>query len=342
MGRSLRPWWLALGVSLLLHVILLGGANWRLPTKELPAEPIRFEARLVPLVAPPPPVAKPAVSAPPVYRAPPQAENPVQPTAPPVDVSSDPVKISALIDPVLSVDTPPVVLPDPVQVAPAAPDPVELAPPPLNALPARIDMRFKVSYGLASGEQTMVWVNEDGQHYTLISVAEATGLAGIFYRGKFVQTSRGRITPRGLQPEEFWDQRGDKRSSARFDAAQGHLTLDPAKGAPRHFTYQGEVQDVLSLFFHLALTAPPSADRLTYTVFNGKKLRNYTYAVLGESVVETAVGSLRMLHLARVGDERDGRFEVWLAVDRHYLPVRVMSSDDKGNEVELNIQSIMP
>lgn len=351
MGRSLRPWWLALGVSLLLHVFLIGGTNWSLPTKQLPAEAIRFEARLVNRVTPPPPVAKPAVSAPPIYRAPHQVENPVQPTAPPAAASSDPIKVPALIDPILSVETPPVetppvVLPDPVQVEAAAPDPdpdpVELALPPLNPLPTRIDLRFKVSYGLASGEQTMVWVNEDGQHYTLISVAEATGLAGLFYHGKFVQTSRGRITPLGLQPEEFWDQRGDKRSSAQFDASQGHLTLNPAKGAPRHFKYEGEVQDVLSLFFHLALTAPPPGGKLTYTVFNGKKLRDYTYSVLGESVVETAVGSLRTLHLARAGDEHDGRFEVWLAVDRHYLPVRVMMSDDKQNQVEMNIQSIVP
>ncbi|MGV8990389.1 MAG: DUF3108 domain-containing protein [Thiobacillus sp.] len=342
MGRSLRPWWLALGVSLLLHVILIGGANLSLPTKELPAAPIRFEARLVPLVAPPPPVAKPAVSAPPVYRVSTQVENPVQQAVSPGVASSDPIKISASIEPVVSVDTPPVVQHDFVRDEAAAPDLVELAPPPLNPLPARIDLRFKVSYGLAAGEQTMVWVNEDGQHYTLISVAEATGLAGIFYHGKFVQTSRGRITPRGLQPEEFWDQRGDKRSSAQFDASQGYLTLNPAKGAPRHFKYEGEVQDVLSLFFHLALTAPPPGGKLTYTVFNGKKLRDYTYAVRGEEVVETAVGSLRTLHLARLGDDRDGRFEVWLAVDRHYLPVRVMMSDDKQNQVELNIQSIVP
>lgn len=342
MGRSLRPWWLALGVSLLLHVILMGRVSWVLPMEGLPAAFLPLEARLVSVIAPSPQVTQAAVSAAPVYRVPHPAENPVQEAAPAVVVPTDPVKLSASVEPVVNVDAAPIALPDPVRVEPKAPDPVEGALPPLNPLPARIDMRFKVSYGLASGEQSMVWVNEGGQRYTLISVAEATGLAGLFYRGKFVQTSRGRITPYGLQPEEFWDQRGDKRSSAQFDAAQGHLTLNPAKGAPRHFAYQGEVQDVLSLFFHLALTAPPPGDRLTYTVFNGKKLRDYTYAVLGEAVVETEVGSLRALHLARVADERDGRFEVWLAVDRHYLPVRVLSGDDKKNQVELNIQSIVP
>jgi len=216
----------------------------------------------------------------------------------------------------------------------------EAAWPPLNALPPRLDLRFQVHYGLAKGEQTLLWVNE-GEGYTITSVASATGLAGVFYRGRFAQTSRGRITPRGLVPEEFWDQRGDKRSSARFDAAKGTLTLTPAQGAPRHFSYQGEVQDALSLFFQLALTAPPPDGQLAYTVFNGKKLRNYRYDVRGEEMLETALGVLRALHLERAADG-DGRFEIWLAVDRHYLPLRVRQSDGKGNAMELVVRSIEP
>jgi hypothetical protein len=216
----------------------------------------------------------------------------------------------------------------------------EAAAPSLNTLPPRLDLRFQVHYGLASGAQTLQWVNE-GERYTLISVAEATGLAGVFYRGRFVQTSHGRITPNGLQPEAFWDQRGDRRSSARFDAEQGQLTFMPVKGAPRHFAYQGEVQDALSLFFQLALTAPPADGPLSYRVFNGKKLRDYTYEVRGETMLETALGALRTLHLARVADG-DGRFEIWLAIDRYYLPVRVVRSDENGNEVELKLQSITP
>lgn len=334
MGRSLRPWWLALGVSLLLHGVLIGGLRWTLPQWASPPEPLPFEAELAsamkPGETPSPPVVKPVAAHPPAH-----ANMPLS-LDPPAAVAASPESIAttpASIEPAVRVEV--------EAVDQHAAVPVEVAAPPLNPLPPRIDLRFQVSYGLASGEQTLVWVNESGQHYTLISVAEATGLAGVFYRGKFVQTSRGRITPRGLQPEEFWDQRGDKRSRAQFDAAQGRLMLTPAKGAPRHFEYQGEVQDVLSLFFQLALTAPPPEGRLTYTVFNGKKLRDYSYAVRGEVLLETAVGPLRTLHLARVTDS-DGRFEVWLAIDRHYLPVRVLRSDDKNNEVELKILSIAP
>lgn len=328
MGRSLRPWWLALVVSLLLHLGLLGGVEWTLPQWEAPVEPPPFEAQLVPVVLPPAPPQPPPAPARPAPR---QAE-PV-PAPPPAELPPEPVAA-----PVVTAE------PKPETIAEAAPPaetaPVAAAPPPLNALPPRLDLRFEVNYGLASGVQTLLWVNE-GERYTVISVAEATGLAGIFYRGRFVQTSRGRITPRGLQPEDFWDQRGDRRSSARFDPAQGSVTLLPAKGSPRHFSYPGEVQDVVSLFFQLALTAPPADGRQTYWLFNGKKLRQYTYETRGETVLETELGALRTLHLARV-DDGEGRFEVWLGIDRHYLPVRVLSSDDRGNEVELRLLSVTP
>jgi len=344
MARSLRPWWLALAVSLLLHGVLIGGVRWTLPLETPLPEPIPFEARLVSAAVPdvtPPPVARAPAPKPAVH--PPQASmaHSPAPPIPPAAVPSEPLVETALIEPAAIVEAVPVAQHEPMPVELAVPTPITPAPPPLNPLPPRIDLRFEVSYGMASGKQTMVWVNEGRQRYTLISVAEATGLAGIFYHGKFVQTSRGRITSRGLQPEEFWDQRGDKRSTAQFDASQGHLTLNPAKGAPRHFEYQGDVQDVLSLFFQLALTAPPPAGTLTYSVFNGKKLRDYSYAVQGEVLLETTVGPQRTLHLARVADS-DGRFEVWLAIDRHYLPVRVLRSDDKGNEVEMRVQSIAP
>lgn len=343
MGRGVRPWLLALAGSLLLHAGLLGGLGRMLPRWDSPAEPPPFEAQLVskpvPVVAarPPEPPAKP----PQPPQPPPGPRPPPPPVAPaPPEPVSEPVAEAAAPEVVVEAGPIDAVVVPPEDVPAADSEPAEPAPPPLNPLPPRLDLHFQLRYGLASGEQTLLWVNE-GERYTLTSVAAATGLTGLFYRGRFVQTSRGRITPRGLQPEEFWDQRGDKRSSARFDAANGRITLSPSKGVPRHFTYQGEVQDALSLFFQLALTAPPPDGRLAYTVFNGKKLRDYVYEVRGEERLETPLGTLRTLHLARVADG-DGRFEAWLAIDRHYLPVRVLKRDEDGRDAELMLQSIAP
>lgn len=335
MNRSTRLWWLALAGSLLLHAWLLGAWSWTLPRGQDPQVSSPIEARLMPVKRvepPPPPVNSPR---------PPPRPRPALPSEPSAKTVAEAVQPEVATDTAVPVpiQAMPDDLPEIEAVAenlPAAE--VEATGPPLNDLPSRLDLRYELRYGLASGEQTLVWIN-DGEHYTITSVASATGLAGVFYRGRFVQTSRGRITPRGLVPEEFWDQRGDKRSSARFDVASNTLTLSPAHGAPRHFSYQGGVQDALSLFFQLALTAPPPESQFAYTVFNGKKLRNYRYDVRGEEMLETALGVLRALHIERVTDG-DGRFEIWLAADRHYLPLRVRQSDGKGNAMELVVRSI--
>lgn len=345
MKIRIRPWWIALTFSLLLHAGLIGGVAWNLPQllDQSESTPIVIAARLAPLAplapvtAPPPPGKLPVRQ--PRTRPAPQPEPPLAAT----DVAeASPPEAAADAAPPESSEAPQEeTLPDePTTAAASEADTEAAALPPLNPLPPRLDMRFQVRYGLAAGEQTLLWVNE-GERYTLTSVAAATGLAGVFYSGRLVQTSRGRITARGLLPEEFWDQRGEKRSNARFDAVNGTLTLNPAKGAPRHYAYQGQLQDMLSLIFQFALTAPP-VDRLqSFTVFNGKKLREYTFELRGEETLETELGTLRTLHLARVaGDE--GRFEAWMAIDRYYLPVRILRSDDKGNAVELRIVSISP
>ena len=338
MARSVRPWGLALTASLLLHLALFGGLKDLLPRWDLPVEPPPLEVQLVAL---PQPVVAPAP--------PPPRKRPAAPVAkrvavPPVELAAEtalpeaaaPEQAAAVED----TDSSDRAEPPAADVPAVEPALSEIVPPPLNPLPPRLDLSYRLRYGIAHGEQTLVWINE-GERYTLTSVASATGFAGVLYRGRFVQTSRGRITPYGLQPEEFWDQRGNKRSSARFDPGQGQLTLQPAKGEPRHFAYQGEAQDALSLFFQLALTAPPPDGRFSYIVFNGKKLRTYTYEVRGEVMLETALGPLRTLHLARQMNS-EGRFEVWLAIDRHYLPVRMLRSDENGSEMELIVRSIAP
>ena len=339
MNRRIRPWGLALAGSLLLHAALFGGLKWELPqfgdSPEVPPLMVALVAAPKPVVERPAAPA-PAQSSPPKPRPPDPVIEPVSPAKSAVEPLPETIQVAAVATGPVATESPADVTPtevtDSVAVAPA--------PPALNELPSRLDLRYRLRYGIASGEQTLVWINE-GERYTLSSVAAATGLAGVFYRGRFAQTSRGRITPTGLQPEDFWDQRGNKRSRASFDAMQGQIVLVPDTGAPRHFSYQGAVQDALSLFFQFALTAPPSGKQLEYRVFNGKKLRDYRYDVLGEVLLETRLGALRTLHLARA-DSGDGRFEIWLAIDRYYLPVRMRRSDEADSDMELSILSITP
>lgn len=334
MGRHMRVVALALAASLLLHAAILAALGGRLPRWEAPVAATPMEVQLAERVRP--------VTPSPALAARPRPAAPIE--VPPV-AAVEPALVEPAAPAPMDDDAEALASTEAVGVAPpeAEPEPeppaIADAPPPLNSLPARVDMRFSVHYGFAVGEQTLVWVS-DGTHYTLTSVAAATGLAGVFYRGRLVQTSRGRITPQGLVPEEFWDQRGERRSSARFDHGTGRITLTPAQGAPRHLESASNAQDLLSVLFQLALTAPPEGPQ-RYTVFNGKKLRDYTFESHGEVDLDTALGMLRTLHVARVA-AAGGRFEAWLARDHHHLPVRVLRGDDDGNVAELRVLSIAP
>lgn len=327
MRRRLPALWLGIAVSVALHAALLTSnvTLWPALGIALEDDPVDVTFRA--------PAPSPAVEPAPPPRAP-KPRPAVRPPAPiaPLDeaapAAEEPVVVAELDD-----ETDAAHEAESAETVPAEP-----LPPALNSLPRRIDVEYRLSVGPAAARQTVVWVNE-GSHYTLTSAATATGLTRLFYSGAFVQISRGQITAHGLQPEAFWDQRGDKHRNARFDVGRRQITVTATGGAPRQIDYDGTVQDALSLPFQLALTAPPRDARLGYQVFTGKKLRDYVYEVRGEAVLDTALGPLRTLHLARLG-HADGRFEIWLAIDRHYLPVKMLRVEESGVEGTLTITSL--
>ena len=98
------------------------------------------------------------------------------------------------------------------------------------------------------------------------------------------------------------------------------------------------LQDVQSLLFQIALTAPPPVDSES-AVFTGKKVRNYRYRVKGEEVLDTPMGALRALRMVRIADEDAERFEIWLAVDHDYLPIK-LATEISGYDAEVIVESI--
>jgi hypothetical protein len=342
LSHRARGLWIGLVASSLLHTALLTPGLVVLPGawEEMDAPPI--EARLeLPLPTPPLPETvtrpQPRVAAGPVARP--------RPAVTPVDSApSPPPEAAAPESPVTPVEpAPPAPPAEPMAEGyPPAEPPAAALPPPepavkLNSLPRRIEVEYRINYGPASGKQTLLWINEGGR-YTITTVAAATGLASVFYSGQFVQTSRGRITANGLQPEEFWEQRGNKRSQARFDYENRSILVESRKG-PRTIPLPEATQDVQSLLFQMALTAPPPQDGQS-SLFNGRKVRSYRYQTVGEETLETGLGALRTLHLIRTPASGEGRFEIWLAIDRHYLPVRIVRTEESGLDGELLAERI--
>jgi hypothetical protein len=330
-------------VSLLVHLALMASAGrwWTLPRDEVP---FPLEARLAPepLPAvpqadePPRPAQAPAKTAQAAPEPPPQAE-PVRqaesPTSSPAPAGPEQAVPVMLADPPMPVPVaePALPLQEAVQEAPAAPRKS------LRSLPEKLVLVYKVLAGEGGfnlGQATYTW-SARGDHYSLVSVGEATGLAAMFMSGSIIQTSEGRIGPNGLLPYQFWMSRNARRQeSARFDWERMQLLL-PKGGEP----LRQNTQDLLSFPFHLAMTVAEGDEGWILPVTNGRKLRGYRFVVLGRERLETGEGSLETLHVqgSRAGD---GSLDVWLAPGRHWLPVRIRTQDLKGKVIELTLADL--
>jgi hypothetical protein len=88
-------------------------------------------------------------------------------------------------------------------------------------------------------------------------LGQAKGLARLFVTGEFTGVSRGAITPNGLQPSEYVEERGrpDRRESATLDWEAGVIHLRDDKIVP----IEPPVYDRLSVIMQFYYR-PPEAN----------------------------------------------------------------------------------
>lgn len=346
MTRSDKVLLAAIGISVALHLAaLFGTPRFDLGGNDEQARRAPIEATIVVREEPPPQVA----AAKPIPR--PARKRSSGPALGPAAVDPGPVASASLLD-APSPDGEPVpaaqeaAASGPHDVAAAVGD--EIAPPEVaeERSPAEYPFRrARLVYDLlyansprAAGSPTKVgelvhtW-SQDGEHYEAESVAEAVGLVWLFYGGKFVQRSTGRITADGLQPAQFTLERGrgDRAEVARFDWADRKLALAWKNGS-RTLALPAGTQDPLSMMHQLYFLQPVPASGHVAIASSRKLYRSYV-ELLGEATLDTPLGRLRTLHFRR--QEADGAAtQVWVDLDRSLLPVRVHAVDRSGNVLD--------
>ncbi len=304
------------------------GAKVRAPTPienpTMPAEDVVVAEAKVAEEPPPAPTPMPAIATAPHPLEPVGQEGPPRVDAPSIVVSKP--KEAPL--------TAPAVTPPSDKVAVIAPPVVNIDP---NALPmpASGEAQYKLRMGIVSGELTLSWKFADG-HYRLDSIAQGSGIFAV--AGKYVQASEGDIAANGLRPTTFSVERRGKKDSAAFNWTDNSVRFNGKSGERTEAATPG-TQDMLSLLFQLAF-APPLGDDLTVIVTNGRKLERYAFERAGEEVISLEGGKFHTLKILkqRKGDE-DG-MEVWLALEHHYLPVKIRVTDKKGSVIEQSLMAL--
>ena len=191
-----------------------------------------------------------------------------------------------------------------------------------SALPASLSIQYQLTSAFADGRATYQWERE-GDRYRITGEAAAEGFFTLFLEGSILQESRGSVTPSGLRPERFSENRpGAPAEGLEFDWDARKVTFD-RKGARTTAVLADNTVDWLSMIFQLA-HAPPKEGSMELRVFTQRRLYRFDLQVLGEERIDIPLGNVRALHLRHVDkDDKNEVVDVWLGVDQYYLPVKL-------------------
>ncbi len=200
-------------------------------------------------------------------------------------------------------------------------------------IPARVDISYSITSGALEGEvnDTLEIKRESGaRSYAISSESRAKGLLALTQPEPIVRDSQGIITAQGsLRPGRFSDQHGKKLPKvAIFDWSKQLLTLQH-KGREEQKTLPDDAQDRLSLLYSF-IFSPISGKVLNLHITDGKRLEPVRYAI-GRETLDTPMGKLETIVLTKQTEtdgERDKK--IWLAVDHHMLPVRIVATEKIG------------
>lgn len=314
------PLFIALAISVVAHATAISMPGWELPGLSDP-EPVAIEAHLTP--PPGPTVAAPRER--PKLRPRRNPPAPQPPAAAPAPEAVAPVAPVAEA-PATANEPPPA---PPVEAAAGEPAAAPLPPsaPSWVAGATMGRIRYLVYYGengFMIGEAIHEWRADDGRYF-LRSTAEPKGLAAL--RGKTRrQASEGDITPDGLRPRIFRDQReGREPETVSFDWENNRVAFAAGRGDG---LLSSGTQDMLSVFYQLAWRG----DRRTteIPVATVSRVGRSTFEWIGDETLELAFGAVATRHLrARSGDTE--ATEVWLAPAHGGLPVKIRHTDRKGD-----------
>ena len=308
-----RPLSVALAFSLALHLLVITGPAWELPTLDDLLGADEGPPLDAYLVAPPGP---PAVK-----------QKRTRPKPRPVARSEEKVSPG---------DTPPMAAASPVPPAETAEEeesepaePVAALPDVKMTLPAYVRIEYRVTMGETAFPigRAVQEIRHDGAHYSMRNDAQTTGIVRLFRPARIVNVSAGKVVAGGLRPMEFWNRRDNGKGDAgHFDWSAGEVRLDNG----RRYPLEADTQDMLSMFAQLTLLAIEDGT-LSLPVATGKKVERYEFAVLGRERIASPRGERMTLHLRNRSPNGKEATEIWLGLDDGRLPIKIRHIDRRGD-----------
>jgi hypothetical protein len=206
-----------------------------------------------------------------------------------------------------------------------------------GAPPERVELASEIARNGTTIAEVSYLLEHDGHSYQITETSKGRGILAL--RGTIRRSSRGKVSPEGLRPEEFLDERTARPTArALFDWGSKTLTQQ-YKGEARVEPLPPHAHDRLAFIFDFAF-APPSRGKATFVLANGRGTSHHVYVPGGRGRLRTPLGEFDALSYVRVHEGE--RTEIWLAPDMSFLPLRVLVVEQDGTRYEQVMTRIAP
>ena len=180
----------------------------------------------------------------------------------------------------------------------------------------RIDYRVT---GTDAADAHLAW-QTDGSSYRL-------ELGGVL--GEFV--SEGGLDDAGISPRRTSERLGAGQATTLFDRASGRI-VDSVTG--RSAQLVAGSQDDASVLLQLGAIGQADPDqlrsRLAFWIGGVQGARIVVFEMVGTEPIDTGIGLLETVRLARLAQDGQPLLEVWLAPQRAWLPVQLRVTGPDG------------
>ncbi len=210
-------------------------------------------------------------------------------------------------------------------------------------IPQSVSLEYRISKaGITIGTVREAFVREAG-HYRISSETKTAGPVRVFLKDKLTITSEGSVGPGGLIPERYTFQRerdSQKNLVSVFDWPARQIVASVGGGGRQEaFELPEGTLDRISAMYQFMFQAPKAASVVAW-MSQGKKAERYEYRRVGEESISIDGREFKSVRYARVARPGESHAELWLAADLHFLPVKMVFSDDKGLKLEQSLVSV--
>jgi hypothetical protein len=179
-------------------------------------------------------------------------------------------------------------------------------------------------------------VNKD--NYEIYYEANAEGISSFFYSKPLIQKSTGSINILGLRPDYYLYSHGKKKKSeALFDWKSKTLTINRKKTTNKYGLIN-QAQDQLSFMFQFMFLDP--LNKMQIPITNAKVFKIYNYHYIDEVNIDTKLGNLNVLHVAKFNYQSPERIDLWLAKKYGYLPVKISITENDLSSIIQEIETL--